>query len=389
MVRLLIISGIYPPEIGGAASYAKLLIDELPKRGIAPEVLTYGSGSEKGAHYVSRRWPKGLRHCVFFLAAIRHGRKADILLSADSSFGAAFIGAWAARLLKKKFVVRVTGDYAWEQGMQRFGVTDLMDEFSAAGGPASGGQKKSYGFFVELLRKCQLFSVSQAAIVIAPSVYIKRIVNSWGVPQEKIRVVYNAVELPATSISKSESRERLGLSGRVIVSAGRLVPWKGFDMLIDVVVDVQNDFKDVKLVIIGDGPEKEKLEVKRQTSGVNDYVLFTGALPKTELSYFLRAADLFVLNTAYEGLSHQIIEAMSMGVPVVTTDVGGNPEVITDNRDGILVPYNDRRALASAIRTLLKDESKRGAIGQAAQKSRPEFSKEHMIAGLVSVIHSL
>lgn len=379
MVKLLIISGIYPPEIGGAASYAKLLMDELPKRDIVPEVLTYGSGSAKGAHYVSRRWPKGLRHCVFFLAAIRYGRKADVLLSADSSFGAAFIGAWAARLLKKKFVVRATGDYAWEQGMQRFGVTDLMNEF----------QKKRYGFFVELLRKCQRFSASQAAMVIAPSVYLKKIVSGWGVPQEKIQVVYNAVELPVTSIAKSEARERIGLSGFVIVSAGRLVPWKGFDMLIDVVADLQNDFQDMKLVIVGDGPEKEKLRVKCQVSGVTDKVIFTGALPKTELSYYLRAADLFVLNTAYEGLSHQIIEAMSMGVPVVTTDVGGNPEVITHNRNGILVPYNDRYALESAIRALLKDESKRSAISQAAQKERGEFSKEHMITELASIIQSL
>jgi len=377
MVKILIISGIYPPEIGGAASYAKLLMDELPKRGMVPEVLTYGSGSARGVRYVSRRWPKGMRHFIFFLSAMWRGHKAGIILSADSSFGAAFVGALAARLLKKKFVVRVTGDYAWEQGVQRFGIGDFMDDF----------QKKHYGFFVEFLRRCQRFSVAQAVVVIAPSAYLKRVVGSWGVPEHKIQVIYNAVELPRVSFSKIESRERLGLSGKIIVSAGRLVAWKGFGLLIEVCAALQADFKDLKLVIIGDGPEYKKLKDKSEKLKVQ--VSFTGALSKTELSAYLKATDLFILNTAYEGLSHQIIEAMHLGSPVITTDVGGNPEVVKHNRNGILVPYNDHRALESGIRELLKDESKRSMISQEAQRERPEFSKEHMIEKVVSLIHSL
>ncbi len=381
MVKILIITGIYPPEIGGPASYAELLMDELPKNGIEPQVLTYGTGSLRGVHYVSRGWPKGLRHFIFFLSVIRYGRRADIILSADSSFGAAYISAWGAKLLKKKFVVRITGDYAWEQGTQRFGVKDSMDEFSTA------GQKKRYGFFMGLLRKCQAFSASEAAMVIAPSEYLKKIVGNWGISQEKIKVIYNSVELPAVSISKTESRKQLGLSGLVVVSAGRFVPWKGFDTLIDVIADLQTDFKDLNLVIIGDGPEMQKLKAKSEKRKAN--VLFTGALSKAELLHYLRAADIFALNTGYEGLSHQIIEAMHLGIPVVTTNVGGNPEVIIHDQNGVLVPYNNKDAFVSSLRALLKDADRRNAMGKSAQESKKIFSKEYMISELVSAIKSI
>ncbi len=102
--QILITTGIYPPDIGGSASYSSPLVKELS-------------------------WPKGIRHFIYFLKTLWLGRKQDLILAADFSFGAAFVPMIAAKILRKKFLIRVTGDYTWEQGVQRFEVKDLMDDF--------------------------------------------------------------------------------------------------------------------------------------------------------------------------------------------------------------------------------------------------------------------
>ena len=372
--RILITTGIYPPDIGGSASYTALLRRELPAHEFEVNVITYGKGSDENVRYVSRKIPKGLRHLIYFSKVIKLGKKADFILAADSSFGAAFIAALASKILKKKFIVRVTGDYAWEQGVQRFGVKDLMDDF----------QSRRYGMAVELLRKFQKSTAKTANIVIAPSQYLKSIVVGWGINEDKIKVVYNAVRITKPDLSKEEARSKLGLSGKVLVSAGRLVPWKGFDILIEAVAELAKKIEDVRLIVVGDGPEHQKLKAQTEKLGVD--VLFTGSLPKDTLLEYLIAGDVFVLNTAYEGLSHQILEAMKLGLPIITTDVGGNPEIIKHNKSGILVEYNNKKQLIEAVDNVLHDEAFQDRLAHGAMAKAAEFTKEHMINNLKKLL---
>ncbi len=151
---------------------------------------------------------------------------------------------------------------------------------------------------------------------------------------------------------------------KIIISAGRPVPWKGFALLKEVVEELRAEGEKLRLVIATD-------------------------LFQEQLWRQLQLADIFVLNSGYEGLSHQILEAMSFGLPVITTDVGGNPEVIKDGQNGLLVPYNDKDALKEKIKLLLNDENLAQRLGQNGRNSLEKFSRERMIKELSSLFNQV
>jgi glycosyltransferase involved in cell wall biosynthesis len=103
----------------------------------------------------------------------------------------------------------------------------------------------------------------------------------------------------------------------------------------------------------------------------------------------LVVADVFVLNTDYEGLSHQLLEAMALGVPIVTTPVGGNIELIADEINGLLVPYNDVAALSEAACRYLGDQGFAIKMAQKSKEQVGEFSDEKMIGGLLQIMQKL
>jgi glycosyltransferase involved in cell wall biosynthesis len=150
----------------------------------------------------------------------------------------------------------------------------------------------------------------------------------------------------------------LGYRDFVVVTAARLVPWKGVRMLIDVVYALRKRGTPVSLEIIGDGVCRAEFEEHTRSIGAIPYVHFVGSIDRDELGRRIKAADAFVLNTSYEGLSHQLIEVMSIGTPIVTTAVGGNPELITDGETGLLTPYNDAPLLTAAIENIMRDRTR-------------------------------
>jgi len=361
-MKILIATGIYPPDIGGPATYSKLLKEELPKHGIDVEVLSFGS---------VRSLPKIIRHFSYFLKVLKVGKGVDIIYAQDPvSVGLPV--CLASFILRKPFILKVVGDYAWEQSVQRFGVTDLLDEFSL---------KNSYGIFVWILKKIQSGVALRAYKIITPSEYLKKIVSNWGVPREKINVVHNTFTSENIKESKEELREKFDFKGHVIFSVGRLVPWKGFDLLIE----IMECFPDIKLFIAGDGPNKEKLEKKIKDLKLSNRVELVGRLKQNDLLKKIKASDVFVLNTGYEGLSHQLLEVMSVGTPIVTTNVGGNPEVIENGKEGILVGYNKKDELKKAILSML-DGGGRDFFIENAKKKLSLFKKDRMIKDTIKTL---
>lgn len=339
--RVLIATGIFPPEGGGPATYSKILLDELPKENFGVRVLNFGS---------VRRLPKGIKHIVYFFGALRLGKNADIIFAQDP-VSVGLPAMLAAKILCKKFILKIVGDYAWEQGVQRFGVKETLDAFLL----------NKYGWEVEFLKKIQKFVANSAEKIIVPSEYLKKVISAWGVSPEKISVVYNAFDAPGLNISKENARKQLRISGKILISAGRDVPWKGFQTLRDLMPEISEQIPDAKLFILSNEP-REKLLL------------------------YLRAADVFVLNTAYEGFSHLILEAMAMGAPVITTNVCGNPELVDDGISGILVGFNDKKAIKNSILKLLKDEKLSQKLTSAAFQKSKQFSKERMINETIKIL---
>ena len=140
------------------------------------------------------------------------------------------------------------------------------------------------------------------------------------------------------------------------------------------------------LLIIGDGPEREALEKKVRNLHLEGKVRFLGRLDKKALGESIKASDLFVLNTSYEGLSHQLLEVMELGVPIVSTRVGGNPELIRDEISGILVEPCDTEVLSKVIARLLDNEQLRQRMVQNARVRLQDFTQEREAAHFVELL---
>lgn len=317
-MRLCIATPLYPPESGGPATYAKTLEEHLPGLGWEVTLVKFGT---------VKHLPKGVRHFAYLLKMLKAGRQADVILALDPA-SVGFPAALAAGLLSIPFVVKIVGDFAWEQGTQRAGISALLDEFV---------HMRRVPLLVSILRGIQRFVAKRARIIIVPSEYLKGIVTTWGIDSQKIEVIYNALSL-------AEPLPVRTLPQHAIVSVARLVPWKGMRGLMDALDLVRAAVPDATLCIIGDGPERNALEAY-----ASDAVTFLGALPPAETLAHMKAASVLVLNSTYEGLSHVLIEGLLLERPVVATRAGGNPELITDGKNGLLVPVGDTPALAQAI----------------------------------------
>lgn len=360
MKRILLATPLFPPDIGGPATYAKLLCDELPKRGMAVDVVSFGS---------VRILPVGLRHTLFFLMLVMRAGRSDVLYALDPS-SVGFPAALAAFLFDKPLVLKIVGDYAWEQ----YEVThpdSFVDPLLFKGKEQTGMTK--------LRHTVQCWVARRARAIIVPSGYLKRIVTRWGVAESKITVIPNAYEVSSNIGNKDALRALLGFSGTLIVSAGRLVPWKGFAALIDAMPEVLRHAPDAKLVIVGDGPERSALEQKIKEQKLDERVVLTGTLAQDVLHSYIRAADLFVLNTGYEGFSHLLLEVMTLETPIVTTNAGGNPELLSDRKEGMLVPFNDTEALVRAMVAVLGDPLLSQGLTRNAERRVAAFDKEHML----------
>jgi glycosyltransferase involved in cell wall biosynthesis len=370
MNHITIATGLYPPEIGGPATYAAMLEVELPKHGFTVTTVPFG---------VVRQYPKIVRHIVYAWKLWQKSRQADLVYALDP-ISVGLPALLIARLRLKPFLVRLGGDYAWEQGRIRFGVRDTLDVYLT--------KKDTWPLPVRVLATLQSFVVGHAKHVIVPSQYLKEVVKQWGISEKKIIVIYSALYPLEVSGARQELREELEYTFPTIVSAGRLVPWKGFSTLIDVVARLKVHYPQVTLIIVGDGEDKRSLEHKVAALKLSEHIWFTGSISKEALGATIKAADVFVLNTAYEGLSHQLIEVMDLGTPIVTTRAGGNEELITDGVNGYLVEFNDTDALTEAITRVLAHPESRDRLVQSARARSKQFTKEDVVREIVAILQS-
>jgi len=176
------------------------------------------------------------------------------------------------------------------------------------------------------------------------------------IKRDLLVVIRNGIKMSQTSfIDPMKIRNEIGCNGsaKIITTIGRLSEEKGLDVLLTAFSLVLKTMPDVCLVIIGTGPMEEKLKAQAERLGIQRHVRFLGF--KNDVHPYLAASQLYVNASFYEGLPMSLIEALSSGVPVVATRVGGVPEVINDRETGILVgPHNPER-LAHAMTTLLND----------------------------------
>jgi glycosyltransferase involved in cell wall biosynthesis len=370
-MKVLLAAGLYPPDIGGPARYAEMIATRLPAEGIEVTVVPYRE---------VRTVPKIFRHLAYTWRLWRASRGVSLVYALDP-ISVGVPAAIVSFLRGLPLVVRLGGDYAWEQGVQRFGVIMTLDEYTK--------RPHKVRVPVRILAGIQRQVVGRAKAVVVPSQYLRNIVATWGVQPDRLHVIYSAHTVTPLTDSRNDLRAQLGFADQTIVSMSRLTPWKGMNALLDMMVERKARGEATKLVIGGDGPERTQLETRIKTLGLGSSVRMVGALSFTDVFRYVTAADVFVLNTAYEGLSHHLIEALALGTPVVTTPVGGNPELITDGVEGLLVGVNDVSALDAAVEKILTDSALRDRLVAAGKLRAAQFAAADAILPIKQLLERI
>ena len=244
--------------------------------------------------------------------------------------------------------VRIHGEHGW----------DADDPF---------GRSTKY----RLLRRICNFAVTEYVAVSRDiEVWLRDVVH---VGQRRVQHIYNGVDVDRFCPEGRSAALPFGRPGRdlvIIGTVGRLDRIKNFDLLLRAFAQLAaagSRFHDtLRLVIVGDGPELESLDNLATELDVQDVVYMPGR--RADIANLLRAMHLFVLPSRNEGISNTILESMSTGLAVIASDVGGNPELVSDGESGALVPANDVAALAAAIERYLDAPELIDAHGRAARK---------------------
>ena len=223
--------------------------------------------------------------------------------------------------------------------------------------------------------------------VFAVSDSLRRLAIELGAPAERAEVVGNGVDTDRFQrVDRAEARARFGLpaAAPVLISVGGLVERKGMHRVIDCLPALLERHPDLHYLVVGGGsPEgdmRDALDAQVRRLALDGRVHFLGALPPDELKWPLSAADVFVLSTRNEGWANVFLEAMACGLPVVSTDVGGNAEVVSRDELGIIVPFGDAPALERALDTALGTQWNRDAIVAHARANQWETRVARLLA---------
>jgi glycosyltransferase involved in cell wall biosynthesis len=374
MVRVCFVSPEYLPLSGGTGAYVYYLSNELIKRGNSIYVVTgYDESADVQVNEQLR---------VFFLKTPKTPIVKSFLFA-----GSAF------RKLNKMWNTCPTDiahvnlplvpNFAVPAG---FGKTLISTVHSTWKGEAEAIKGEPYSrlnpnekFMVSFNWFLRIFEekmLERSNRIIAVSDFTRReLLQYYKVNEAKIRVIHNGVDVnkfkPASD--KRKAKEELGLNPEdiAILSVGRLYARKGLFTLIESVPAVVKWFRNAKFVISGKGQSNEmkKLIAHAEKLGIRDNIIFTGYFPDEKLPRLYQAADVFAFSTFYENLPFAVLEALSTGLPVVTTYVGGIPEMIDSGKNGFLVQPFNAKALSERVLYFLEHPAEADEMGFLGRKT--------------------
>lgn len=219
-------------------------------------------------------------------------------------------------------------------------------------------------------RRLTLRTLREADLVLTVSEHLRRTVIRMDVPTERVRAVPNGCDTSVFHRGEPDlARRELGIeeSASLVLYVGRLDLAKGLDELVRATAQIASQAPTLQLVLVGDGPARAQLEFLAMELGIAELVRFVGPCPSSEVARWMRAANVFALPSYCEGCPNVVLEALSCGLPVVATDVGGIPELV-DEKCGILVHPQDPVALANALSIALNRFWDRDQISKKMQR---------------------
>lgn len=231
-------------------------------------------------------------------------------------------------------------------------------------------------------RRQILWAAERAAAIVTVSQALKESLVALGVTREKITVLRNGVDLSRfRPMDRPKVRGRLGLTGPVWLSIGRLIEPKGHHLVIEALAKL----RDVALLIIGEGSEEAKLKRLVDRLGISARVRFLGHIEHENLAEYYSAADVLILASSGEGMPNVVLEAMACGTPAIATAVGGIPEVISTPEAGLLAADRSAEALIKAWDKL----TRRGWSREATRCHAERFSWDAVTCGQLALFEQL
>jgi len=377
-MRICVVTGIFPPDIGGPASYVALLCESLRSVGVEVEVITYSTGLTQvthpfPVHRISRAIPLPVRMLVTPIKILKAGCGSDLIYCN----GLTVPSAIASLLLRKPMVMKVEGDFAWERATNLGLTKDSIRAF----------QSQQQNWRVGLLKAIRNWCLERSRTVISTSKFLAGLIRGWGY-RGPVEVISNAVEedfgKEVADLTREECRARIGFSGKkIVLSAGRLVSWKGFWAVILAAKSLEPE---AVILIIGEGPEGSHLANLIESNGIEDKVFLIGKVSRSEMAVYLKAADCFVLNSGYESFSHVTLEAMKMGTPVIAARAAGMPELIEHGKNGFLFEKDDVDEMTERVEECLYDSAVRERLTTEAARGLSEYSWSSIFSRTLGVL---
>ncbi|MBN1378923.1 MAG: glycosyltransferase family 4 protein [Gammaproteobacteria bacterium] len=231
-------------------------------------------------------------------------------------------------------------------------------------------------------RRLIVNAANNCEAVITVSTALKDRLLEFGVNEERIHVLRNGVDLKLFKpMDKSKVRQQLGISGRVLLSVGRLVELKGHHIVISALADLP----DYRLLVIGDGPMAEQLRQLAIKLDVADRISFISCVHHDDLTMYFNAADATVLASGNEGMPNVLLESMACGTPVIATTAGGIPEVVTSESAGEIMSERTSECLVATVRKLFSRQIAQDQVRRHAE----QFSWDNTVSGLIELFESV
>ena len=373
-MRILLVTGIWPPDVGGPATHMPEVADYLHAHGHAVAVITTARIEPDAKPYpvewISRSLPPGARHLALAGRIAQMARRFDVVYATSVPTRAAL----GASLARTPLVLKLTTDDAFERALRRQWFAGNMDKFQEATGLRIGA-----------LRTIRTTAVRRSCRVVCPSTYLAELSCRWGLRPESIIVIPNAGPRVDHLVSREEARRGLRVKGAVLVFAGRIGPQKALDVALEALARVA----DVTLLIAGEGPNRVALQARAAELGLNGRAVFLGPHRHERVLQLLRAADASLLCSDWENAPHGVVESLAAGTPVIATSVGGIPELVESGVNGLLVPPRDPAALADAIGRLVTEPGLRDRLAANAPSSVSRFAPDRVLEQLAQTLVSV
>ena len=360
-MNILITAGIFPPDIGGPASFVPKISNFLIENGHNVKIICLAEVENnhtednldviriKRSNSLPIRWVKTIYQIV------KNGKKSDLIFVN----GLGIESTIANLLLKKQLIRKIVGDPVWERAYNQRKTTESFDEF----------QNNKHSFLIEVQKLLRNWSINSAEIVITPSDHLKSFVSGLGF-SNKILKINNGVDI--TDIKKTNIHK----ADVNLLIISRLVVQKNINIVIEAIGLL--DDRNLKLSIIGEGGEFSKLESLIHDLNLQNRVQLLGKIDSNRISQFLLTADIFIQASDYEGLPHSVLEAINYEVPILSTEVGGCKDLLNDGERGFIIPIPPhKKIIAENILFIInnKEEStKRADAAKAFISKEYNFS---------------